>query len=84
MAMGVEQEKKNQSVDGHELGMQRSTLTLMAMFAVMLSLTVGGCSSGTKVTRVDPNIVTDLSGRWNDTDSQEVAKAMIKEALSYP
>jgi uncharacterized protein (TIGR02722 family) len=28
--------------------------------------------------------VTDLSGRWNDTDSRMVAEAMVKEALQYP
>ena len=31
-----------------------------------------GCASdgGKKVTRLDANTVTDLSGSWNDTDSQ--------------
>jgi len=28
--------------------------------------------------------VTDLSGRWNDTDSRIVAESMVKEALEYP
>lgn len=45
---------------------------------------VGGCGHETKVTRVDTGIVTDLSGRWNDTDSQMVAEAMVKEALANP
>ncbi len=43
-----------------------------------------GCGHETKVTRVDTGIVTDLSGRWNDTDSQMVADAMVKEALANP
>lgn len=43
-----------------------------------------GCGHDTKVTRVDTGIVTDLSGRWNDTDSQMVAEAMVKEALANP
>ncbi|MCE7978506.1 MAG: penicillin-binding protein activator LpoB, partial [Nitrospira sp. NTP1] len=34
---------------------------------------VSGCGHETKVTRVDTGTVTDLSGRWNDTDSQMVA-----------
>ncbi len=42
-----------------------------------------GCSS-TKVTRVDTGSVTDLSGRWNDTDSRLVAEEMVKEALAQP
>jgi len=45
---------------------------------------VSGCGHETKVTRVDTGTVTDLSGRWNDTDSQMVAEAMVKEALSNP
>ena len=33
------------------------------------------------VSRIDPNSVTDLSGRWNDTDSRLVAKALIEQSL---
>ncbi|GIW54403.1 MAG: hypothetical protein KatS3mg082_0807 [Nitrospiraceae bacterium] len=49
-----------------------------------LSLWLAGCGAEAKVTRVDPGIVTDLSGRWNDTDSRQVAEEMVKQALSYP
>ncbi|HJU04240.1 MAG TPA: penicillin-binding protein activator LpoB [Nitrospiraceae bacterium] len=64
-------------------GVFHSVSMLTAMFAVMV-MPIGGCSKSTRVTRVDTNLVTDLSGRWNDTDSQEVAKTMVKEALSFP
>lgn len=37
-----------------------------------------------KVTRIDPNAVVDLSGRWNDTDSRLVAEEMIKDCLGRP
>lgn len=47
-------------------------------------LTIAGCGSETKVTRIDSGVVTDLSGRWNDTDSRMVAESMVKEALEYP
>jgi penicillin-binding protein activator len=47
-------------------------------------LTLAGCASETKVTRVDAGVVTDLSGRWNDTDSRMVAESMVNEALQYP
>jgi len=47
-------------------------------------LTVSGCGHETKITRVDAGVVTDLSGRWNDTDSRMVAETMVKEALDYP
>ncbi|MGD9727542.1 MAG: penicillin-binding protein activator LpoB [Nitrospiraceae bacterium] len=43
-----------------------------------------GCGHETKVTRVDTGVVTDLSGRWNDTDSRMVAETMVKESLSSP
>jgi penicillin-binding protein activator len=47
-------------------------------FAAMLPLACGG----KEVTRIDPNSVTDLSGRWNDTDSRLVANQLIKESLT--
>lgn len=56
------------------------TILLVASALVLLD----GCSSGTKVTRVDEGVVTDLSGRWNDTDSRMVAETMVKEALGSP
>jgi uncharacterized protein (TIGR02722 family) len=51
---------------------------------VSVAFALSGCGHETKVTRVDTGVVTDLSGRWNDTDSRMVAEAMIKEALQYP
>ena len=60
--------------------MDRGRIGLVAL--VVLSL--AGCAQETKVTRVDSGVVTDLSGRWNDTDSRMVAESMVKEALEYP
>lgn len=57
-------------------------LSLVATVSVALALS--GCGHETKVTRVDAGVVTDLSGRWNDTDSRMVAEAMVKDALQYP
>jgi penicillin-binding protein activator len=37
-----------------------------------------------KVTRIDPAAVTDLSGRWNDTDSRLVANELIGSSLQEP
>ena len=42
------------------------------------------CGKENKVTRVDPGVVTDFSGRWNDTDSKLVAEAMMKEMVRRP
>jgi len=55
--------------------------SLVAMVSVVLALS--GCGHETKVTRVDTEVVIDLSGRWNDTDSRMVAEAMVKDALQY-
>jgi uncharacterized protein (TIGR02722 family) len=58
----------------------RQSLWIVACAVFVLA----GCGHETKVTRVDSGVVTDLSGRWNDTDSRMVAEAMVKEALQYP
>jgi len=60
--------------------MNRGRIGLVAL--ALLSL--ASCAQETKITRVDSGVVTDLSGRWNDTDSRMVAESMIKEALEYP
>ena len=54
--------------------------------AMLMCLLVGltACGGETRVTRIDAGVVTDLSGRWNDTDSRIVAESMVKEALEYP
>ncbi len=53
----------------------------IALLVTLISL---GCSGGKQVTRLDTNTVTDLSGRWNDTDSRLVAEEMIADALTRP
>ncbi|KPK99296.1 MAG: penicillin-binding protein activator LpoB [candidate division Zixibacteria bacterium SM23_73_3] len=40
------------------------------------------CGSSRKVYRIEPETVTDLSGRWNDTDARLVAEEMIADCLS--
>jgi uncharacterized protein (TIGR02722 family) len=55
------------------------------VFAMMVvGLLVAACASGTRVTRIEPEVIVDLSGRWNDTDSRLVAETMVKEALGSP
>ena len=46
----------------------------------MTMLAVSACNT-TRVSRVDPASVTDLSGRWNDADSRLVANALIGQSL---
>ena len=52
----------------------------LAAGAVLL-LATGACFSK-RVTRIEPNAVTDLSGRWNDTDSRLVAKQLVEQTLA--
>jgi uncharacterized protein (TIGR02722 family) len=47
----------------------------------MALLALGGCA--TKVERVESGEVTDLSGKWNDTDSRLVSEEMIRDVLSH-
>ena len=48
------------------------------IIAFLSVLILGGCASRT-VKRIDPSTQTDLSGRWNDTDSRLTANAMIEQ-----
>ena len=57
----------------------RSLSSGSAAVWMTLALFLGGCS--TSVTRMDPATVKDLSGAWNDSDSQMVAAEMMKDAL---
>jgi len=50
-----------------------------AAVLMILALSLGGCS--TAVTRMDTAEVKDLSGAWNDTDSQMVAAEMMQDVL---
>ena len=47
----------------------------------LLLAAAAGCAS-TRVSRIEPNAVTDLSGRWNDTDSRLVANQLIEQTLA--
>ena len=49
-----------------------------------MALLLFGCGGGKQITRLDPATQTDLSGKWNDTDSRLVAEEMIADCLSRP
>jgi uncharacterized protein (TIGR02722 family) len=55
---------------------------LTVLMAMALMFVAAGCS--TQVTRMDAAEVKDLSGAWNDTDSQQVSEEMIKDVLNRP
>lgn len=53
---------------------------LRAALATGAILVSGGCA--THVTRVSPDQQIDLSGRWNDVDSRQVADAMVRQSFA--
>ncbi len=54
------------------------------LLLIVCLLIVSGCGGGRTVKRISTDEVTDLSGRWNDTDSRLVAESMISEMLTLP
>ncbi len=52
------------------------------IFSVVMIAALAGCAGS--VRRISSDEVVDLSGRWNDTDSQLVAEEMVKDSLSKP
>ena len=61
-----------------------TTQILLLLLVLGCAVILPGCGKETRVTRVDTDVVTDFSGRWNDTDSQQVAKTMVNEMVSQP
>lgn len=59
----------------------KKSLSIVAI--LIFAITLLSCAKR-QVTRMDPNTQTDISGRWNDTDSRQVADEMISDVLSKP
>jgi penicillin-binding protein activator len=64
------------------MSLRRSRLpgALHTLAGALLLVAAGGCISK-RVTRIEPTAVTDLSGRWNDTDSRLVANQLVEQTL---
>lgn len=58
-------------------------IRVLALFSLLFLVACGG-GGGKSVSRIDENSTTDLSGKWNDTDSRLVADEMINDCLSRP
>jgi uncharacterized protein (TIGR02722 family) len=52
--------------------------------ALCVALLFGISCQRKVVTRMETDEVTDLSGRWNDTDSRMVSETMVKDCLNHP
>lgn len=56
-----------------------------SMVVAAATLLSGGCAShATRVARISPDRQIDISGRWNDVDSREVADAIIRQSFAGP
>ncbi len=62
--------------------MRNLLLRYAVLTAIVMALPILVGCGGKTVTRIDSDTTTDLSGRWNDTDSRLVAEEMISDCLS--
>ena len=60
-----------------------SRFGLVMLLAAGAALALGGCS-GKQVSRVDVEEQIDLSGEWNDVDSQKVSAALVTQITASP
>ncbi|MBD3224025.1 MAG: penicillin-binding protein activator LpoB [Caldithrix sp.] len=58
-------------------------MRIMMIFLVSYAL-IHCAGSTRKVSRIEADETTDISGRWNDTDSRMTAQAMVRDVLSRP
>jgi uncharacterized protein (TIGR02722 family) len=66
--------------------LRRRSDEMRLILGVLVCLMLVFCVSCQKkvVTRLDSGEVTDLSGRWNDTDSRLVSESMVTDCLNHP
>lgn len=55
---------------------------MKVLFVSVLAVALLAACGGREVTRTDTDTVTDLSGRWNDTDARIVAGSIVDQCLS--
>ncbi|MCB0504453.1 MAG: penicillin-binding protein activator LpoB [Cyclobacteriaceae bacterium] len=56
-----------------------------SIYFILLAIAfIASSCASRKVTRIDPQEQIDLSGRWNDIDSKQVAEQMSRDVLSKP
>lgn len=54
------------------------------LLLILLILLINCAGTSRKVSRIQADQATDISGRWNDTDSRLTAQAMIRDLLAKP
>ena len=58
--------------------------THLKLIAATVALAVLTACSSTTVTRVPTDETIDLSGRWNDSDSQQAAQDLVDQSMATP
>ena len=65
--------------------MLRKRSALIVVSILLTGLLIISCGGPSRtVSRISADQTTDISGRWNDTDSRLTAQAMIQDVLSRP
>lgn len=59
---------------------RKTTRWVLPVTAMLTMVALAGCGGGKEVIRTDEDI--DLSGRWNDVDSQQVSAALTQQITS--
>ena len=59
-------------------------MTKYTLIFILAAFIFSSCGTSRKVTRLDEKQITDLSGRWNDTDSKLTAAAMVDDLIKRP
>ncbi len=59
-------------------------MKVLLVMALCLVVAFGLSCQKKVVTRIESDEVTDLSGRWNDTDSRMVSETMVTDCLNHP
>lgn len=57
---------------------------MMVLAVASATMMVVSCGPKRKVGRTSADAVTDLSGKWNDTDAKLVSQEMIKDCMARP
>jgi len=60
----------------------KNSILIKTTLLLFLVASISSSCARRKVTRIDPDKVTDLSGRWNNTDAKLCAETLIDQALN--
>jgi hypothetical protein len=80
----MKRDSRAHRIPGSDRTSTSSPLGFRLAVVVACALVVVACSGRPQVTRTEADEVIDVSGYWNDTDSQMVSEEMVQDSLSRP